>query len=62
MSNTEDLAKKIDQPKVVEIDNQKVTQHSLKEVAEFDRYIQGKKAIKKRGSGLKFTKMEASGA
>lgn len=60
---TEDsLEKKIDQPKMVDIDGQKVEQHSLKEIAEFDRYLAGKKAVKRRGSGLKFTKMEASGA
>lgn len=58
----EDLEKKIDQPKKVEIDNQKVEQHSLKDIADFDRYLASKQAIKKRGSGLKFSKMEAPGA
>lgn len=58
----EELAEKINQPKKVEIDGQKVEQHDLSEVVEFDKYIEAKKAVKKRGSGLKFSKLEASGA
>lgn len=58
----DELAEKINQPKRVEIDGQKVEQHDLSEIVKFDKYIEAKKAIKKRGFCLKFSKLKASGA
>lgn len=60
--NDESLEQRLKQPKKVEVDGQKVEQHSLPDVAAFDRYLSAKKAVKRRGSGLKITKLEASGA
>lgn len=49
-------------PKSVEIDGQKVEQHSLKDQMEVDKYLASKKAMKSRNSGLRITKMSHSGA
>lgn len=49
-------------PKSVEVDGQKVEQHSLPDQIEADKYLASKKAMKSRNSGLKFSKMSHSGA
>lgn len=49
-------------PKSVEIDGQKVEQHSLKDQIAVDQYLASKKAMKSRSSGLKIAKMSHSGA
>ena len=49
-------------PKSVEVDGQKVEQHSLPDQIEADKYLASKKAMKSRTSGLKFSKMSHSGA
>lgn len=60
--NHEQLEEKLNQPKKVEIDGQKMENHDLSEISDFDRYIESKKAVKRRGSGLKFSKLESSEA
>ncbi len=55
------LQKKADQPKSVEIDGQKVEQHSLKDQIEMDRYLASKKATRS-GRGFRITKMKSGGA
>lgn len=60
--DVEKLEKKAIAPKKIEVDNQLVENHSLSELAEFDRYLEVKKAIKNKTSGIKFTKMVSSGA
>ena len=49
-------------PKSVEVDGQKVEQHSLPDQIEADQYLASKKAMKSRNSGLKITKLSHSGA
>ena len=49
-------------PKSAEIDGQKVEQHSLSEVIEADKYLAAKSALKKKSRGLKFSKLQPSGA
>ena len=49
-------------PKSAEVDGQRVEQHSLKDQIEADKYLASKDAVKRRGSGLKFSKMTHSGA
>jgi hypothetical protein len=58
----ENLEKKAIAPKKIEIDGQVVENHSLSDLAEFDKYLEAKKAIKRKTSGIKFTKMMSSGA
>jgi hypothetical protein len=48
-------------PKSAESDGQKVEQHSISDQIEADRYLNSKAAVKKAGSGLKISKMSASG-
>ena len=50
------LKDKANQPKSVEIDGQKVEQHSLKDQIEMDRYLASKKAPRS-GRGFRLTKM-----
>lgn len=50
------------QPKKVEVDDKKVEQHSLDDVIAFDRYLEAKKAVERRGFGIRFAKMESGGA
>lgn len=57
-----DLEKKAVTPKKIDIDGQIVESHSLSDIADFDRYIESKKALKQKSSGIKFAKFEASGA
>ena len=55
------LKDKLNQPKSVEIDGQKVEQHSLKDQIAMDRYLASKLAMK-RGRGFRVTKMKSGGA
>lgn len=48
------------QPKVVEVDGQRMENHSLKDQIELDRYLASKKAA--QGRGFRVTKMLAGGA
>ncbi len=59
---TETIARNVTAPKSAEVDGQRVEQHSLKDQIEADKYLASKDAVKKRGSGLKFSKMCHSGA
>ena len=49
-------------PKSVESDGQKVEQHSIADQIEADRYLNSKKAMKKKGLGLRLFKMDPPGA
>ena len=55
------LKYKANQPKSVEIDGQKVEQHSLKDQIEMDRYLASKKATRS-GCGFRITKMKSGGS
>ena len=55
------LKDKVNQPKSVEIDGQKLEQHSLKDQIAMDRYLASKLAMK-RGRGFRVTKMKSGGA
>lgn len=55
------LKDKVNQPKSVEIDGQKVEQHTLKDQIAMDRYLTSKQAMK-RGRGFRVTKMKSGGA
>ena len=63
--NQENLEEKIRQnatgPKYVDIDGQKVEQHSIADQIAADEYLAKKKALR-RGNGLKITKLNHSGA
>ncbi len=49
-------------PKSAESDGHKVEQHSIKDQIEADRYLNSKKAMKKKGWGLRIGKMIPPGA
>jgi len=49
-------------PKSAEIDGQKVEQHSLPDQIAADEYLASKSALKSRSRGLKFNKLQPSGA
>ena len=59
---TETIVKNAVGPKSAEVDGQRVEQHSLKEQIAADKYLASKNAVKRRGSGLKFSKMTHPGA
>ena len=59
---TETIVKNAVGPKSAEVDGQRVEQHSLKDQIAADKYLASKDAMKRRGSGLKFSKMTHSGA
>ena len=59
---TETIAKNAVGPKSAEVDGQRVEQHTLTEQIAADKYLASKDAVKRRGSGLKFSKMTHSGA
>ncbi len=59
---TETIAKNAAGPKSAEVDGQRVEQHTLTEQIAADKYLASKDAVKRRGSGLKFSKMTHSGA
>ena len=50
------------EPKRVRGDSGEVEQHSLKDQIEADRYLASKKAANSNGSGIRVSKMKASGA
>lgn len=58
----ENIRKNAAGPKSAEVDGQKVEQHSLPDQIKADEYLAKKAAVKKSGCGLKFTRMEHSGA
>ncbi len=61
--NLEDnIRKNASGPKSAEVDGQKVEQHSLKEQIAADEYLEKKKVMRGRGTGLKVTLMHHSGA
>lgn len=59
---TETIIKNANGPKSAEVDGQRVEQHTLTEQIAADKYLASKDAVKRRGSGLKFSKMTHSGA
>ena len=59
---TETIVKNATGPKTAEVDGQRVEQHTLTEQIAADKYLASKDAVKRRGSGLKFSKMTHSGA
>lgn len=59
---TELLQQLLSQPQKVEVDGKQVWNHELDHVVELDEYIQKKRAMKNRGCGIRFTKLEAGGA
>lgn len=59
-ASDERLATLASQPKVVEVDDQRMENHSLKDQIELDRYLASKKAA--QGRGFRVTKMLAGGA
>ena len=59
---TETIVKNATGPKSAEVDGQRVEQHTLTEQIAADKYLASKDAVKRRGSGLKFSKMTHSGA
>lgn len=50
------------QPKVVEVDGQRMEMHSLKDQIELDKYLASKKAAATGRRGFRITKMRAGGA
>lgn len=50
------------QPKIVEVDGQRMEMHSLKDQIELDRYLASKKAAAAGRRGFRITKMRAGGA
>lgn len=50
------------QPKVVEVDGQRMEMHSLKDQIELDKYLASKKAAASGRRGFRITKMRAGGA
>lgn len=61
-NNTEVLENAMTQPKKVIVDDKTVEQHSLEDMIALDKYIETKKAIRKRSLGIRFAKMQAGGA
>jgi hypothetical protein len=49
-------------PKAVEVDGQRMESHSLRDQIEMDRYMASKAAMKRRGLGLRMTKIISGGA
>jgi hypothetical protein len=56
------LAEALAKPKEVEVDGQRVTNHSLSDLTEADRYLASKKAMAGRHLPIRITKMAAGGA
>lgn len=59
---TQQLKEAMLRPKKVEIDGKTVEQHNLQDVIAMDKYAESKQALKRSGCGIRFTKMQASGA
>ena len=50
------------QPKGVEVDGQRMENHSLKDQIELDRYLASKKVTQGRARGFRVSKLVAGGA
>ena len=50
------------QPKVVEVDGQRVENHSVSDLIEVAKFLASKNATRKRGCPLRITKMASGGA
>lgn len=60
-NTTDNLQQAMMQPKRVEVDGKTVEQHNLSDMIAMDKYVESKKALKRRGLGIRFTKMESGG-
>jgi hypothetical protein len=49
-------------PKSMDVDGQRIEQHSPKDLIELDRYLSSKKAVRSRRGGLRIAKMVHGGA
>lgn len=58
----EQIAENAAAPKSITIDGETVTEHSLKEQIEADKYLAGKNAAARPHAGLRFTKIIPPGA
>lgn len=54
--------KMLTQPKVVEVDGQRVENHSVSDLIEVAKFLASKNATRKRRCSLRVTKMAAGGA
>ena len=54
--------KMLTQPKVVEVDGQRVENHSVGDLIEVAKFLASKNATRKRRCSLRVTKMAAGGA
>lgn len=61
-ASDERLATLASQPKVVEVDGQRMENHSLKDQIELDRYLASKQATQGRARGFRVSKLLAGGA
>ena len=50
------------QPRKGTVDGQSFEGHSLPDLIAADKYVRAQEAAKKRGSGLRFAKLQAGGA
>ena len=57
----EAMEKLLLQPKVMEVDGQRVENHSVADLIEVDRYLASKKAVRGRRCPLMITKMASGG-
>jgi hypothetical protein len=58
----EAMEKLLLQPKAVEVDGQRVENHSPSDLIEVDRYLASKKALRSGRCPLRFTRMASGGA
>jgi len=58
----EAMEKMLLQPKVVEVDGQRVENHSVTDIITADRYLASKTATRGRRCPVRFAKMAAGGA
>lgn len=56
------LANAIQEPRSIDIDGMKATNHSLKDLIEASKYLQNQKAAKKPHRGLRFSKIVSGGS
>lgn len=49
-------------PKSMDVDGQRIEQHSPKDLIELDRYLSSKKAVRSHHGGLRVSKMVHGGA
>ena len=60
-SLSEMIRENVLKPKSVEVDGQRMEQHSLKDQLEADAYFEAKKAMRRPGGGLKINKLQPAG-